>query len=111
MMEQRRREREPMVPRKVSFTYSEDEAIQRIVAEQGTSLSRLTRDLILHPYRRMSSADARALASALMQTRETMSAMVRLVRESGEPVDQEFIDKAEDLNDRLYRLTEEQARR
>lgn len=100
---------EPLFPRKLSLTKAENEAINRVLAQQNIGLSKLVVDVVLSPKRRMSSADAQRLASELMQVRTAMNALLLTVRKEGAPADEEFVERIEDLNIRLYNLTEDQA--
>lgn len=100
---------EPLFPRKLSLKAWEIEAIDRILADQNIGLSQLVVDVVLSPKRRMSSADARRLASELMQVRTAMNALLLTVRKEGAPADEEFVERIEDLNRTLYNLTEDQA--
>lgn len=100
---------EPLYPRKLSLTIAENEAIDRVVADQGIGLSQLVVDTILSPARPMSSADCRRLAAELMMARTEMSRALLTVREKGAPADEEFVERIEDLTIRFYNLTEDLA--
>lgn len=102
---------EPTVPRKLTLPVSANEEINKVLAQQNVSLSKLVMDMVLSPNRAMSSAESRALAAELMATRDAMNALLWAVMKHGAPADQEFVDKAETLNDRLFNLTEDMVRR
>lgn len=106
----RRRTNVPLVRRAIRLTEDELEQIDRIVADQDTSLSQLVADTLLADNPPMSSAQAKALAAELMAVRNELSEAVLEVRKAGEPAGSDFMTKAETLTDRLWNMTEDQVR-